>query len=349
MLSIRTTVDDITQTCVYLATKPTGASLRDTSAAIGEKYTDTRKISALKDWSLIEEEGRLKVTDTGRRFARGDANTRASILGDVIRSLAPYLSVVERAAHRHESSISATEVAAHWHEHFRGDVSDSDQILNDQAVCFFQVASGANLGTLVIGRRGSPTRFDFDQEALLAFVGASPLVEAPLADAAALPAEQGTGDATSPPQPARQLGQAIFIAHGKNKKPLEQLKTILDQFKIPYRVAIDEPNLGRPIGSKVRETMDSCNCAILLFTADEEVLDKEGKPAARPSQNVVFELGAASYLYGNRIVIMKEEGVDFPSDFRDIGYISFARDQLSAKSMDILKELIGFGIVKVST
>ena len=47
--------------------------------------------------------------------------------------------------------------------------------------------------------------------------------------------------------------------------------------------------------------------------------------------------------------LTQEEGVTFPSNFRDIGYISFAKDQLEAKAMDVLKELIGFGIVKVST
>jgi predicted nucleotide-binding protein len=350
MLPIRTNLDDATQVCVYLATKATGATTREITAAIGDKYADTRKISALKYWSLVEEaEGRLKVTEIGRRFAKGDSNTRATILGDAIRAVPAYLSVVERATHRHETSISATEVAAHWHDHFKADVSDNDQILNEQAVCFFYVASGANLGGLKIGRRGAPTRFDFDEQPLQAFVGAqldavaSATGEtAPCAGPVAARAEES---ALAP----RQLGQAIFIAHGKNKVPLEQLKGILDQFRIPYRVAVDEPNLGRPIGAKVRQTMDACNCAILIFTADEQSADKNSNPVWRPSQNVVYELGAAGYLYGNRIVVMKEDGVDFPSDFRDIGYISFARDQLAAKSMDIIKELIGFGIVKVST
>lgn len=149
------------------------------------------------------------------------------------------------------------------------------------------------------------------------------------------------------------LGQGIFIAHGKNKKPLEQLKRILDQFRIPYKVAIDEPNLGRPIGAKVKEIMESCNCAILIFTADEEFQDKfqdkNGNPLWHPSENVVYELGASGFLYGSRIVILKEDIVEFPTNFRDLGHISFARDQLEAKSMDLLRELIGFGIVKVST
>ena len=63
----------------------------------------------------------------------------------------------------------------------------------------------------------------------------------------------------------------------------------------------------------------------------------------------MYELGASGYLYENRIVILKEDTVEFPSNFKDIGYISFSKDQLEAKSMDVLKELIGFGIVKVST
>jgi len=45
----------------------------------------------------------------------------------------------------------------------------------------------------------------------------------------------------------------------------------------------------------------------------------------------------------------EEDSVQFPTNFRELGYISFAKDQLEAKAMEILKELIGFGIVKVST
>ena len=147
----------------------------------------------------------------------------------------------------------------------------------------------------------------------------------------------------------KTLGQAIFIAHGKNKKPLDQLRRILDQFKVPYRVATEEPNLGRPIGTKVKEVMESCNCAILLFTADEELFDKDKNSIWRPNENVIHELGASSYLYGSRIVILKEENVTMASNFKDFGYISFSTDALDAKSLDVLKELIGFGIVKFST
>src|SRR6185437_4737598 len=40
---------------------------------------------------------------------------------------------------------------------------------------------------------------------------------------------------------------AIFIGHGKNRTPLEQLEKFLTEYKIPNRVVVDEANKGRPI------------------------------------------------------------------------------------------------------
>lgn len=139
----------------------------------------------------------------------------------------------------------------------------------------------------------------------------------------------------------------VFIAHGRNKTPLDQLKAILDKFKIPYMVAIDEPHKGRPISKKVAELMKECSSAIFIFTSDEEYISKEGSVTYKPSDNVVFELGAANVLYDNKIVIFKEDGVVFASDYSDLGYIPFEKDKLNAKSMDLLNELLGLGFLKI--
>jgi len=355
-LATRITVEDIQAVCSYLATKPTGATAKELRSVVDKKHLDVRKMGALTDWGLVEEvDGKSKVTAKGRTFIRSEAS-KANVLGGIIRETPPYLAIVEKVAHRHEDTLTATEVAAQWYEHFKENVGSSDEMLNMQAIAFFQVASGAALGSLIIGRKGQPTRFSFNTEAVTAFVSGTPTAALERAEepekAEGEPEEEQLSQETGQQErsaPPPTLGQAIFVAHGKNKKPLEQLKKILDQFKIPYRVAVDEPNLGRPISGKVRDIMKSCNCAILIFSADEEFRDKDGNVLWRPSENVVYELGATAFLYDNRIVIMKEEGVTFPANFRDIGYISFEKDQLDAKALDVLKELIGFGIVKVST
>lgn len=53
-------------------------------------------------------------------------------------------------------------------------------------------------------------------------------------------------------------------------------------------------------------------------------------------------------LYGSKIIIFKEDTVDFPANFRDIGYISFEKDALSSKVNELFRELISFGLIKVS-
>ena len=88
----------------------------------------------------------MKITDRGRLSVKQSGSSRSEVLREVVREVRPYAAMIERVAHRREETIAATEVAAHWHEHFRNEVSESDKILNDQALCFFQVAQGADLG-----------------------------------------------------------------------------------------------------------------------------------------------------------------------------------------------------------
>src|SRR5205823_196857 len=39
------------------------------------------------------------------------------------------------------------------------------------------------------------------------------------------------------PQPRREPRNAIFVGHGKNKVALQQLEKILNEYKLPYKVA----------------------------------------------------------------------------------------------------------------
>lgn len=151
-----------------------------------------------------------------------------------------------------------------------------------------------------------------------------------------------------PSEQSARTHKPIFVAHGKNKAPLQQLQALLTSFQIPHKVVIDEANLGRPISQKVRDTLQECGSAILIFTRDEQFIDRNGIEIWRPSENVVYELGATSYLYGDRIVIFKEKGIHFPTNFQNIGYIEFESDDIQARTADLLKELIGFGLVRVT-
>jgi predicted nucleotide-binding protein len=357
-LPIRTTIEDILVFSTFLSKKISGATTKEIKSALGDTKTDSRRIAGLRYLGVIEErDGKYRPTPLARELAKNKDNeiSLSGTFTKLVKAAPPYWSIIERAYHRNEESLTATEVGGHWHDHFADEISSGDDTLLEQVTTFFQLAEAAGIGTYVLGRRGSQTRFEFSAERLAKVIGevietdsTEPKVNI-IEEADGIEGEKLQEKAKDANVARRASGQGIFVAHGKNKKPLEQLKKILEQFKIPYKLAVEEPNLGRPISVKVKETMESCNCAILIFTADEELKDKDGNTIWRPSENVVFELGAAGFLYENRIVIMKEDIVQFPSNFKDIGYISFQKDQLEAKAMEILKELIGFEIVKVST
>lgn len=140
----------------------------------------------------------------------------------------------------------------------------------------------------------------------------------------------------------------IFVGHGKNTGPLEKVDKFLSKWNISHKIAVEEPNKGRPIPTKVRDIMRECGSAILIFTKDEVFTDAEsGDEIWRPSENVIYELGAASLLY-DRVVIMAEKGLHFPTNFESVGRIEFEEDKIEAKTSDLLLELVSLGLVAVS-
>lgn len=166
-------------------------------------------------------------------------------------------------------------------------------------------------------------------------------------DHAPEPAPRGEGtDGEAERHEARK--NAIFVGHGGNRKPMEQLVKILSEYGIPHKQAVEEPNRARPIPQKVAEVMRECGAAILVFTGDQEYFDSDGNSIWRPSENVSHELGAASVLYGDRIVIFKEKGVDLPSNFSSVGYIEFEKDKLIDKGIELFRELVSMKILSVS-
>lgn len=164
------------------------------------------------------------------------------------------------------------------------------------------------------------------------------IVDAPLAPEPPARASENAGEGHQ---------NAIFLGHGSNRKPMEQLVKILNEYGIPHKQAVEEANRARPIPQKVADVMRECGAAVLVFTADKEYFDKDGNPVWRPSENVSHELGAASILYGDRIVVFKEKGIELPSNFSSVGYIEFEKDKLGDKGIELFRELVSMKILSI--
>ena len=356
-LPIRTTLEDVNAVCGYLMTKPTGASLPEARAVVDKKHLDGRKLTALKFWGLIEDhENKMRITEAGRQSVRDYGAYRNEVMQSVVRQVPPYIAVIERTVHRNEGSLTATEVAAHWHEHFSGEVAESDKILNDQAVCFFQIAQGADLGALVIGRNGKPTRFEFHLEVTRALVGGTNVerqdrVPLPAAVDEVEPVEEvepeeavsssleGSGLAGTP-----ILGNRVFITHGKNITILDQVKQIVTFGKFEPVVAMEHETLAKPVPQKVMDDMRTCSAAVIHVSADRILYERDGTEVPTINENVLIEIGAAMALYNDRFILLVEEGVKLPSNLQGLYECRYQGNELSgAATMKLLETFNEFG------
>ena len=362
MLPVRTTADDINAVCNYLATKPTGATLSEARAVMDNRYLEGRKLTALKFWQLIRDDGeKMKITDLGRRSVSPSGTSSNDALREVIRQVPPYFGVMERVAHREEETLPATEVAGHWHEHFTQDVSDSERVLNDQAICFFQIAQGAALGTLTIGRRGRPTRFDFNLQTVRRFL------ELPLEDVSeeseVIQSNADESEATQPEVPQTDTDELevddassssinyefhgeddftatnrVFITHGKNRKILEQVKEIVTFGQREPVVAMEHETAAKPVPMKVMDEMKTCAAAVIHVDIEDLLLNGEGNKVPKINENVLIEIGAAMALYGDKFVLLVEAGVSLPSNLQGLYECRYEGDELDMPAtMKLLK------------
>lgn len=70
---------------------------------------------------------------------------------------------------------------------------------------------------------------------------------------------------------------------------------------------------GRTILDEIENAVDTCQCGIFLFTADDPLLNDE--KSASPRDNVIFEAGYFMKAKGNqKILIIREEGAKMPAD-----------------------------------
>src|SRR5271154_1838217 len=238
-LPIQADLADIDAICAYLITKPAGATPAE---LIDENALDRRKLSALRFWGLIEDTGtRLRLSERGLLVARDNGANRVRALREVVASTTPYASVIARAVQNKEMIVRSGEVAAHWHKHFRAYTHFG--MLNYQVVCFFRLAEGADLGHLVVGRKGHQTRFELAEDDAEAFIDGANIATSQWSegvDDSSVAEETPIRDHIGLKPRALSRGNRVFIAHRRmNKKIVEQVKELVAFGKFAPVVAED--------------------------------------------------------------------------------------------------------------
>jgi predicted nucleotide-binding protein len=143
---------------------------------------------------------------------------------------------------------------------------------------------------------------------------------------------------------ALATGTAIFVVHGHALQRREELRRFLERVTDRQVIVLeDEANQGRDVLGKLLGSAAQAVYAVVLLTGDDEgrkAGDGEWKPRAR--QNVVLELGLFLGMLGRAsVAALYESGVELPSDFTGVMYISLDD---SGWKMKLATELKNAGI-----
>jgi predicted nucleotide-binding protein len=148
-----------------------------------------------------------------------------------------------------------------------------------------------------------------------------------------------------------KFSNKIFIVHGHDNLPKEELARILTQMGLEPIILHERPNQGRTIIEKYEEECSDVGYAFVIMTPDDVGMDRElyekikkGESkngwCYRARQNVVLELGLFFAKLGRHRVccLCKGDNLEKPRDIDGILYLSF-KEHIEEIYRDIIREL----------
>jgi len=135
----------------------------------------------------------------------------------------------------------------------------------------------------------------------------------------------------------------VFITHGKDTAIVDQLKELLLYGKFDPVVSVEHQTGAKPVPQKVMDDMRSCEAAVIHVGSEKKLTDTDGNEVRLLNQNVLIEIGAAMALYGDKFVLLVEEGVELPSNLQGLYEVRYSGEKLELDAaMKLLKSFNEF-------
>lgn len=149
--------------------------------------------------------------------------------------------------------------------------------------------------------------------------------------------------AKSSPQKRTSGSGQIFVGHGRSKLWARLQVFLKDDLNLKTLTFEDESRTSESIINILSEFLDNSSFAILVMTAEDETA--EGKSRAR--QNVVHEAGLFQGRLGfDKVVILKQDGVEEFSNIAGLQYIPFAGENIEQCFYELQRKFQKSGMIK---
>lgn len=132
----------------------------------------------------------------------------------------------------------------------------------------------------------------------------------------------------------------VFISHGKETQALRKVERFIRALGLEPVIVILSASEGLAVDDLVEKRMGESDCALILATPDDEI---EGRK--QPRLNVIHEIGMAQEKFKMKVIYLKENDCEFPSNVRPKVWENFTQDNMENAFEKISKELRAFGLI----
>ncbi len=126
----------------------------------------------------------------------------------------------------------------------------------------------------------------------------------------------------------RRRNARVWLIHGGASEDWIRFQMFIERDLGHPCTEFSDPHAPRiEVSSRVREMLQGSELAVAVMSGEERLPDGRVLPRA----NVVHEIGLSQGLYGiERVIILREEGVECFSNMSGIVYVQFRRGNLGA-------------------
>ncbi len=138
----------------------------------------------------------------------------------------------------------------------------------------------------------------------------------------------------------------LLISHAGDPGVVEAIRRTFGSFGIAYASIESEDAVQHPPDRETSEALKSCDAAILILALPEG-LPGGSMIEAGNKESTIFMLGAVT-LYGDRVVLLREKGLERLPQEATLRTLQFRRENLDELSLRLLQELHRMDVIQIN-
>lgn len=344
-----TSASDIRELIQHLKKKPSGVIVAEEADRVKKRIFDPGKLAAYALWGIICAEGAsIKLSRLGWELA-DVMETEAGIFRRLLAGIPEHHSTLEWIYKNNVEVATATDVRSFWQASQPDAIGRSDaDTMRGAIISFFHLCQAAELGTIILGKRGHVTRLWIDRAELSDFLEGKKIThlseKAGPAGTSRAQTNYHASERVLPEAGAATQGRSFphvtVVSGAKTAVEAAVLRTLEFAGVESSFVERDWSGQGTArVGKDVRHDVRGRGACIFILGSPAFTRADAGPSPLR--EEVLMEIGAALFLFERQVLLLWDEERDIPDGFHGLTCRKFKSGELSWETGLQILEAIG--------